>query len=82
MARGLNKVMLIGNLGRDAETRFTPSGVSVTNFSIATARRVKDGQRHTARRARAAGQGGPSSGGSAKADHHNTTWLGGAACHV
>ena len=36
--------MLIGNLGRDAETRFTPSGVSVTNFSIATARRVKDGQ--------------------------------------
>ncbi len=44
MARGLNKVMLIGNLGRDAETRSTPSGVSVTNFSIATARRTKDGQ--------------------------------------
>ncbi len=44
MARGLNKVMLIGNLGKDAETRFTPSGVAVTNFSIATARRVKDGQ--------------------------------------
>lgn len=42
MARGLNKVMLIGNLGRDAETRHTPSGVAVTNFSIATARRVKD----------------------------------------
>jgi single-strand DNA-binding protein len=34
--------MLIGNLGRDAETRHTPSGVAVTNFSIATARRVKD----------------------------------------
>ncbi len=44
MARGLNKVMLIGNLGRDAETRSTTSGASVTNFSIATARRVKDGQ--------------------------------------
>ena len=44
MARGLNKVMLIGNLGRDAETRFTPSGASVTNFSIATTRRVKNGQ--------------------------------------
>jgi single-strand DNA-binding protein len=42
MARGLNKVMLIGNLGRDAESRHTPSGVAVTNFSIATARRVKD----------------------------------------
>jgi single-strand DNA-binding protein len=42
MARGLNKVMLIGNLGRDAETRHTPSGVPVTNFSIATARRIKD----------------------------------------
>ena len=36
--------MLIGNLGRDAETRFTPSGASVTNFSIATTRRVKNGQ--------------------------------------
>ncbi|MBI1355982.1 MAG: single-stranded DNA-binding protein [Acidobacteria bacterium] len=44
MARGLNKVLLIGNLGKDAETRFTPSGVSVTNFSLATARSVKDGQ--------------------------------------
>ncbi len=44
MARGLNKVMLIGNLGKDAETRFTPSGTAVTNFSIATARRTKDAQ--------------------------------------
>ena len=34
--------MLIGNLGRDAETRHTPSGVAVTNFSIATPRRIKD----------------------------------------
>jgi single-strand DNA-binding protein len=38
----VNKVILIGNLGRDAETKFTPSGASVTNFSIATARRWKD----------------------------------------
>lgn len=42
--RGLNKVMLIGNLGKDAETRFTPSGAAVTNFSMATTRRSKDQQ--------------------------------------
>jgi single-strand DNA-binding protein len=40
----LNKVMLIGNLGRDAETKFTPSGVPVTTFSLATTRRWKDQQ--------------------------------------
>ena len=34
--------MLIGNLGRDAETKFTPAGVARTNFSIATTRRFKD----------------------------------------
>ncbi len=44
MARGLNKVMLIGNLGKDAETRYTPSGAAVTNFRLATARRWKDAQ--------------------------------------
>lgn len=38
----VNKVILIGNLGRDAETKFTPSGTSVTNFSLATTRRWKD----------------------------------------
>jgi single-strand DNA-binding protein len=43
-SRGLNKVMLIGNLGKDAETRYTPSGAAVTNFSVATARRSKDQQ--------------------------------------
>jgi single-strand DNA-binding protein len=36
MAASVNKVILIGNLGRDPETRFTNSGSSVTNFSIAT----------------------------------------------
>ena len=44
MARGLNKVMLIGNLRKDAETRHTQSGTAVTNFSLATARSVKNGQ--------------------------------------
>jgi len=44
MARGLNKVMLIGNLGKDAETRHTQSGTAVTNFSLATARSVKNSQ--------------------------------------
>jgi single-strand DNA-binding protein len=37
MSRGsLNKVMLIGNLGADPELRFTPGGVPVANFSVAT----------------------------------------------
>ncbi|HVB64399.1 MAG TPA: single-stranded DNA-binding protein [Nitrolancea sp.] len=39
MSRGLNKIMLIGNLGRDPEMRFTPSGKPVTDFSIAVSRR-------------------------------------------
>jgi single-strand DNA-binding protein len=38
MSRGLNKVMLIGNLGRDPEMRYTPSGRPVTTFSAATTR--------------------------------------------
>jgi single-strand DNA-binding protein len=36
MAFSLNKVMLIGNLGQDAETRFTANNLSVTSFSVAT----------------------------------------------
>ncbi|MGA3028159.1 MAG: single-stranded DNA-binding protein [Bryobacteraceae bacterium] len=40
----MNKVILIGHLGKDAETRFTSSGVSVTKFSVATNRRWKDQQ--------------------------------------
>ena len=36
--------MLIGNLGKDAETRFTPNGTAVTNFTVATSRRWKDQQ--------------------------------------
>jgi len=41
MAFSLNKVMLIGNLGRDAETRFTTSNLSVTNFTLATSNSYK-----------------------------------------
>ena len=36
MSRGLNKVMIIGNLGRDPEMRYTPSGRPVTSFSVAS----------------------------------------------
>ena len=36
---GMNKVMIIGNLGRDPEMRYTPSGAPVTNFSVAVSRR-------------------------------------------
>jgi single-strand DNA-binding protein len=42
--KSVNKVTLLGHLGKDAETKFTPSGVSVTNFTLATNRRVKDQQ--------------------------------------
>ncbi len=41
MAFSLNKVMLIGNLGRDAETRFTTNNLSVTNFTLATSNSYK-----------------------------------------
>lgn len=44
MPRSVNKVILIGNLGRDAETKFTPSGQARTTFSIATSRQWKDRQ--------------------------------------
>jgi single-strand DNA-binding protein len=44
MSRSVNKVILVGHLGKDAETRFTPSGVSATRFSIATSRRWQDKQ--------------------------------------
>jgi len=43
-SRSVNKVILIGHLGKDAETRFTPAGVAVTSFSVATNRRWKDQQ--------------------------------------
>jgi single-strand DNA-binding protein len=43
-SRSVNKVILIGHLGRDAETAYTASQVSVTKFSVATSRRWKDQQ--------------------------------------
>lgn len=48
MNRGLNKVMIIGRLGRDPEMRYTPSGRPVTTFSIAANRswQSADGERH------------------------------------
>ncbi|MBT7876599.1 MAG: single-stranded DNA-binding protein [Gammaproteobacteria bacterium] len=42
MARGINKGILVGNLGRDPETRYMPSGGAVTNVSIATSKGWKD----------------------------------------
>jgi len=44
MARGINKVILIGNLGRDPETRYSQGGNPITNFSIATSDSWRDKQ--------------------------------------
>jgi single-strand DNA-binding protein len=44
MARGINKVILVGNCGKDPETRYMPSGGAVTNISIATSEGWKDKQ--------------------------------------
>jgi single-strand DNA-binding protein len=43
-SRSVNKVILLGHLGKDAETKFTPGGAAVTKFSVATNRRWKDQQ--------------------------------------
>lgn len=42
MAKSVNKVILIGNLGKDPEVKFTPSGTAVAKFSLATNERYKD----------------------------------------
>ncbi|OGO32146.1 MAG: single-stranded DNA-binding protein [Chloroflexi bacterium RBG_16_54_18] len=49
MNRGLNKVMIIGRLGRDPEMRYTPSGRPVTTFSVGTNRswNTANGERRT-----------------------------------
>lgn len=44
MARGVNKVILIGNIGQDPECKYMPSGNAVTNFSVATSESWKDKQ--------------------------------------
>ncbi len=49
MSRGLNKVLIIGRLGRDPEMRYTPSGRPVTTFSVGTSRswNTSEGERRT-----------------------------------
>jgi len=42
---GMNKAILIGNLGRDPEMRYTANGLAVANFTLATTERVKDEDR-------------------------------------
>jgi len=44
MARGINKVILVGNLGADPETRYTPSGTAITTIRVATSESWKDKQ--------------------------------------
>jgi single-strand DNA-binding protein len=44
MAKGVNKVLLLGNVGKDPEIRATPGGAQVANFTLATADRQKDAQ--------------------------------------
>lgn len=44
MARGINKVILVGNVGQDPEMRYMPSGGAVTNISVATSESWKDKQ--------------------------------------
>jgi len=49
MSRGLNKVQIIGHLGKEPEMRYTPSGKPVTTFSVAVSRtwNSSDGERHS-----------------------------------
>jgi len=42
MAKSVNKVILIGNLGKDPEVKYTPSGTAIARFSLATNERFKD----------------------------------------
>ena len=42
MAKGLNKILLIGNLGRDVEVSYLPSGMAIAKFTVATTERIKN----------------------------------------
>ena len=42
MARGVNKVILVGNLGKDPEVKYTPQGTAIAKFSLATTEKRKD----------------------------------------
>jgi single-strand DNA-binding protein len=52
MSRGLNKIMVIGHLGRDPEMRYTPAGKPIATFSVAVNRNWEssDGTRHNPNR--------------------------------
>ena len=43
-SRGINKVIIVGNLGQDPEVRFMPNGGAVANFTVATSETWKDKQ--------------------------------------
>lgn len=43
MASGVNKIIIVGNLGRDPEVRYSQAGMAICNFSVAVTERVKDG---------------------------------------
>ena len=43
-SKSVNKVILIGRLGKDAETKFTTTGISISKFTLATNRNTKDQQ--------------------------------------
>ena len=57
MSRGLNKVMLIGNLGADPEIRYTAAGAPVANVSLATAESWRDKESGELRENRMASSG-------------------------
>ena len=65
MARGINKVILVGNLGADPETRAMPSGTTVANLRIATSESWRESRAASSRSARS-GTGWFSSAGWAK----------------
>lgn len=44
MSKGINKVIIVGNLGQDPETRYTQGGAAITNISVATSESWKDKQ--------------------------------------
>lgn len=44
MSKGINKAIILGNLGKDPETRYAPSGAAITSFSIATSETWNDKQ--------------------------------------
>ncbi|TWP37557.1 single-stranded DNA-binding protein, partial [Xylella fastidiosa] len=50
MARGINKVILVGNLGNEPDIKYTQSGMTITNISLATSSKRKDREGNTQER--------------------------------